>query len=418
VDDQNQSSDTPDYDRAGTQELPQANPTVPPIEVEPTTESSNSVVPVLPTPISAQSGELKDSQTLQPSLIRRRKVPVFALGTALLIVMLAAVSALGYTWYQNPDRVIMDGLSKALQAKTMAYTGTVTLSGTGGDSKSSMKFDIKGATAGGNSDIEVKATIAHDSNKFELNGKGVFAKDGTIYVQFKDLKKNLDDFLKDNPETQLPEESRPLMDKLLAKVDGRWIKISPSDLDDYSPEVKKTMTCVQDATASFRNDEKVRNEFAAIYKSHPFIRMEDNLGTKNGSVGYAIDTDKDKEKAFWIETKKTSLYKQLVDCDESFEIDDEGVEPEDTTKSERTEIWLSQWQHEITKINLKTESTDGTVTTVSWLPTFNEDTSVDIPSDARTLTELQSDMEDIFEEYMMSQVGEDPTAEALLGQSL
>jgi hypothetical protein len=418
VDDQNQPSGTTDYTPHKTPELPQTNPSVPPIEVEPATQSSNPVVPVLPSPVSTHGEEPMDDQAMKSSLIRRRKVPVFALGAALLIVLFAAASALAYTWYQNPDRVIMDGFAKALQAKTVAYSGTITAKGPNDDSKSFMKLDIKGAAAGGNANVEVKATIEQDSQQFEISGKGVFAKDGTLYIQFKDLQKLLDGYLQDNPEMRLPEESKPLIDKLLAKVDGRWIKISPSDLEDYSSEVKNTMTCIQDATVSFRNDEQVRNEFMAIYQSHPFVRMEDSLGIKNGSYGYVIGTDKEKEKAFWIASKKTKFYKQLVECDDSFKIDEEDMEPEDTVKSERTEIWLSQWRHEITRVNVRSESNDGSITEMSWLPVFNEQISVDIPSDARTLTELQADMEAIFEEYMMSQIGEDPAAEALLGQTL
>jgi hypothetical protein len=116
--------------------------------------------------------------------------------------------------------------------------------------------------------------------------------------------------------------------------------------------------------------------------------------------------------------KDTALYKELRDCDDSFEFDEKDLQTDDTVKSERTEIWLSQWQHEITSVNVRSEDREGAVTEVSWLPKFNGEVSVDIPKDARTLTELQSDIQAIFMEYMMSQLETEPQSPSKFGQSL
>lgn len=407
MDEQNQTPVPPqntqsDYYPQQSSELPAPTPVLP-NEVEPETRQIPSVEGGAPASASADAASAGSAEQLeQPLKPKRKKSLIIAAATAVLIVLLGAGAAFAYVfWYQNPQHVIMDGLGKALQAKTLTYTGSLNLSNP--TDKLSVKLAIAGAAGGGNANLDVTATISQQDQQYPLHGNGVFDNKGNLYVRFQDVAKTIDSLIKNNPDIDLPKEAQPLVDKLVAKVDNRWIKISASDLKDYSSDGADTMTCINNARDALRSDQSVRRELTNLYQKNPFVHVDENLGIKDGSLGYVVSPDEAKLKTFVSGLKNTAIYKKIHDCDNNFEINQDDFTTDDI-KNQRVEIWLSQWQHEITRASVNQEDKDGTKTELSWLPTFDKEVDIKIPNDTTTLSELQADIQDIFTQYMMSQM--------------
>lgn len=385
----------PDYPSRPRAEIP-----VPPAEFEPATTGDQSPGSGLPAPVPPSTAN-PGGTAYQPHNAKRKKWPIFA-ASAAAVVLLGASSALAYTYYQNPDRVIMDGFSKALQAKSIAFTSIVNVTNLG--EAASVKLDIKGATDGKKADLDVAALIKQDDQQYQLQGKGVFDENGILYIRLQDIGKTVNAFLGSNPGTALPEGMKPLIGKLAEKLNDRWIKIRPSDIKGYSSQGADTLTCLKEASAMLRNGQDARRELATLYLKNPFINVDEKLGTKNGSLGYVISPDETKQKAFWEGMKNTAVYKKFQACGGDADADqkDPGT---DGVKNQHTEIWLSQWQHEITQVKVRTEGKDGAIADLSWLPTFNRPVTIDVPDDVTTLSELQADIQNAVFQYMTTQVG-------------
>lgn len=402
MDEQNQAPRLPQTQQ--TNDPPQQIEPAPmvPDELEPATTGTPPLASTAPYPVALGAFDQNQPQA-QSAPAKRKKWPIVAAVAAAMVVLLGAGAALAYTfWYQNPQRVIMDGIANAIQAKTISYAGTMNLADLD-DKKTSVKLDLKGAADGSNADLDVVATIIQDDRQYRLSGKGVFDAEGVLYVRFQDIGKMIDDVLKSNPEAGLPEGTAPLIDKLVAKLDNRWVKIRPSDLKELSGEGADALTCMKETSDMLRNDKNAKKELATLYQKNPFIRVDENLGTKNGSIGYVISPDEVKQKAFWTDMKNTALYKKLQSCGNDLEVDQEDLNS-DEINSQRTEIWVSQWQHEITQLKVTAEDKDGANVELVWLPIFNKEVKIDVPGDAATLSELQADIQNIMMEYMMGQM--------------
>lgn len=319
-----------------------------------------------------------------PAPKKKKKLLIGLIITALFLLVVSLLYAL---WFQNPNKVVSDGVMQAISAKTLAYTGTIAVVG---DTKMNVTLDGQGSTKG--NDTNAKVVIDAQGKKYTLEGSGIVNDTGDFYFKIK----NIDELI-NNYRTAVPAESQPLFDKIIEKINNKWIKISSEDLKKYNEDVAKAQKCMTVAVNKIQDDAATKSELMTIYKNHPFITIDKSLGGKDGSFGYVLTSDKEKAKTFATALKNTAVYKTLQKCDSSFTIKEDDLLKQDDKKGNKTdvEVWVHQWTHQITKVVLKDDST-ANKTNIAIEPTFNHPVTITSPKDATTLEQLQKDIAELL----------------------
>lgn len=355
-----------------------------PAEIEPATEPQPSFTPPAVEP-----------QPQPPK--RRKKGMIIAIIIAIIVVLGAGAAAAYKFWYQNPQKVISDAVVNAMQAKTTTFNGKIEGSG-----PTKIAVTMKGGFTRGTGSADVTATFTFDDKQYTVDGGAIYDDKSDFYVKVN----NLDDLVKDQRQ-QIPATMQSLVDDFIAKINSRWIRISSDDIKGFSEELAKSQSCIQDAYEKFQDDKSVSSEIIDLYKQHPFVTIKDELGSKNGSLGYTLGIDEAKSRDYGNGLKDTKLYKSLHECDKNITIDDEMADStsEAADDDTKTEVWVSRWTHELTNITATVnESKPDEKMTTSFDFAFNKDFSVKAPDDAKSIKDLMQDLQDLQNAVMMEQL--------------
>lgn len=368
-----------------------------------TTASSSNV----PTPGSSTigSGPTPESIALAtpPS---KKKLPKFAFISIIIaaaLVLLGGSSALAYNfWYQNPDKVVADAIVGAVTARTVSLTGEMNLK----TDDYKMKLEVSGRNSTeGNLTVGVKVQYETDEFDISLSGDGFWSVDGDLYFKLNDVRGAVDSI-----EKQYGEDTYAFLDDVIAKYDGKWVKVGKDDLGDVSDELADTQKCFGDLwkqldeDASFRKT--VENDTMKLYKEHPFVVVGDKLGARdiNGvaSLGYVLDDDSEAADAFFTALADTEFGKKVEACNKDVKLEDfisDDMKDEEDDADSSSEIWISRFGHQITEINA-TSNKDGMEGDLVVNPIFNANEAVEVPSDALKFGDLVKDVEAAYNAYL------------------
>lgn len=325
---------------------------------------------------------------------KKSKKKLFVI-VALIVALLIGAAAAGFVfWYQNPDKMLSDGIVQTLQAKTTSYRGTF-----GADSSTMhLKVDLDGVYDTGAQNINANVVLSYGSVDYKVKGSVLIDKNTDVYLKIANLESIVAPL-----RAMVPEKSYDTFDKTVKKLDGKWIKINATELATYNPGFAKAQSCTSNAVQQTENNTPLLKEIEDNYKKNPFIKAGEKLGDKNGSTGFVLAVDQTKAKLFAVALKETQAYKTLHDCDSSFAIDENTFFKDMATDNTvRTEVWVNTWTHQVTTFAVNSESKDGGFTTaLSLNPTFNTPVTIQAPSDAITLKDLQSELETLQQQTMM-----------------
>lgn len=367
-------------------------------------QSASPETPIVPVDLSASMGtEMQDASATSPTPItppvitapasmmkpKKSKKKVVIVGIIVLaIALLGGGGVFAYTMYQNPQKVITDAIMSAVTAKTATYSGTVSINAT--DVKASVILAGKQSAIAGS--INAQVTVTTGGKEYSLTGDGVITSTGDLYVKLTKLD-SISAALTSLANAQLGTtgDSTALVQKLVGKVDGTWVKVSSSDLKSYSDTAASAQTCTTTALDKFKNDSSATKEITDLYQKHPFIAVDKNLGVVNGSVGYALKADKTATTAFIDGLKSTKIYTTLHDCDSTFTLDSSALTADTGTATGSVELWANQWTHQLTKVVLADTSSGSTIN-ATIEPAFNQPVTIDTPTGSTTLTQLVSDL--------------------------
>jgi hypothetical protein len=338
-----------------------------------------------------------------PPKPNRKKLIVWGIVAAAALLLIGG-GALAYNvWYQNPQKVVTDGIINAIKAKSATYKGTLDVSG---DTK--VKVAVDGGYAAGAGDLNATMSFDVDGTTYDLGASALVDSKSDLYFKVK----NIDKLIKTYRD-QIPASSQATFDKIVSKVNDKWIKVSADELKSYSEDASKAQTCMTDTYKKFQDDKKANAEIGDIYKKHQFIKIDKKLGSKDGSLGYNLSSDDTAAKAFVVDFKNTQLYKDLHNCDDSFKIDENDLTKSTSSDSEtpNVELWVNRWSHQITKLVVtdKPGSTSKTKGTMVIEPVFNAPVTITTPKDASSLKDVTADIQSMFESAYSTSYYDDTT---------
>ena len=331
---------------------------------------------------------------------------IIAICAAILVVLLAIAGATAYAFYQKPENVLLDAVSK-LPLATKVSTKT-TVNSNFSYEADGVKIKFKRFTF----DTGAENTPKFDANAelvLEVNGKelslkasGLVTDNGTVY--FKD---NIVSSIKETLSIlhqKLPAQA----EKHLKKIDGKWVKYSLADARKQDKKSANQLQCVIDAYKKYSKDDKAKHQISSVYKKHSFIIIDKEVKSQNGNFGYDVSVDDDKAEAFWKDFRETSFAKSVESCAPNV-----SSSSSDTYKSAKKAkskadatmtVWVSQWSHELRGVdvkatNLKTDSRSDKNYNVSakTIIDFGKGSQVAVPSDAISAEEWASAISQSFQ---------------------
>jgi hypothetical protein len=370
-----------------------------PVEAEPPT------APMTPSSFDAQSPTPQMPTPMAIGSAKKSKKKLFIIIAIILVVIIGGVAAVFAFWYQNPDKMVADGIVQTLQAKTTSYKGMISVD----SSTFKVKVDLDGAYDAGAQNVNADITLSQGSVDYKLKGSVLIDANTDIYVKVANLEAVVAPL-----RTLFPEESQSAFDSTVEKLDDKWVKIDAAELATYNLGVSKIQGCTSNVVQQTENNMPLIKEIEDTYKKYPFITASEKLGDKDGSTGFVLATDREKAKSFAVALKETQSYKTLHDCDKSFTIDENkffaGTDSDVTT---RTELWVNTWTHQITTLSMTGKSDkNASTTTVMLNPTFNTAVSIKAPSDAITLRDLQTELETLQQSMIQLQQAQSTQLEA------
>ncbi len=348
-------------------------------------------------PISESMADQANSYYTTPK--KSKKI----LPKGLMIALIAAVfigggSYAAYSWYENPQKVVTDSLMNIVTSKTSIYSATLT-SEQDSDNKFVIDVTLK-KPAEPVFGLDAKLTYNYQGESYVVKGAAQSDNDGNLYVKFDQLAE-LTAKVKDELAVGLVnfKKTTDAIDKLVQKIDGKWINISAKDLSDYIDDASETQTCTNDAIKKFQGDKNQIKEITDLYNDNQFIVVHKQLGLKSGKYDFMLKSDGAKLDNFVKGLSDTKIYKALHKCNSSFEISpDDIVANEDASEDGTIEVWIDMWSHQLTKINLESKA-GSSKTSLMIVPQFNQNFKINKPSSSITLKQLESYLKDITDAY-------------------
>lgn len=350
-------------------------------------------------------------------------------GGVALLALIAGV-LLYFFWYQNPHKVVTDGVANLVTARQASYSmgGDVTPSSTStsGPSKVTYRVNLQHANqvAGGNGEltidlpqvgqITVKAQVYMDREAMYFrveNVKDAYDKyiDAMVdrMLQQRSNASSMTDEEKDAERSKMRDHYRKLLEKgsmaTIKKIDGKWVKMTQEDMLKTSSNRTTTQQCTDAINAMY--DTKARNEIAAVLRKHGDVFTVEKMNKPaidNGAVGYKVTVaspSSHEARSLSRDLGNTRVGELLRRCSNATSTRVTTRQNGRTIKTERRaaistpdlsqidlELWVSPFSHDVKRIVMKPTSQS------SQQPvTINvNDTKVDLrkPSDSIPYSEL------------------------------
>jgi hypothetical protein len=355
---------------------------------------------------------------------KSRKGLIFASVSAILVLGLLGGGAAAYAWYQNPEKVVLDGVTNLATTSSAVSNGTMTFDND--MAKVSVTYSSKtNRDKGSSGTAEMKATMK-DGPTVSVKSDAVLVTSGDAYLRVQNLQKAydaaMDGFMKnalkdaaakgEKVTKQQEKELRDIYDQILGpiikSIDNQWIKFSVNDID-VDKESKDTYTCEQNVIKKATSDKDVLKQVRDVYSKNKFLNITKGSQAKGDSEQYTLSVNDPVAEKFTNAVKQLPIYKEYEACDKSEkDVDTEQEAPsQDSKTSSEMKVWINKWNHKITDFEASSKMKDPVMSIlVNGSIKYDQAVSIDTPKDAKSFKDIQKEIESsmtsLFSESSMS----------------
>ncbi|OGL32605.1 hypothetical protein A3F64_01215 [Candidatus Saccharibacteria bacterium RIFCSPHIGHO2_12_FULL_42_8] len=273
-----------------------------------------------------------------------------------------------YAMYMNsPDKVLLDATQNLMKANTVITEGSFKADSKEARASISVEFSSQGDNAKQSGSLDAKVNINYLKTKVSLDGAGMVAESGDIYFKVNNVPELVDEALKSEYGKYYATEPAiaPTIEKVKTfakKIDGQWIKIETTDIDQFSRDYSKQYACTKKALTTFNKSPDQQKQVIDTYSENPFITIE-SLGdsatiNSQDSAAYDISYDAQLSNTFGNELEKTDVMKAVNKCTgteskPSKPTNDQIAAQQKQANSIKTTLWISQQSHELQKVDIE-----------------------------------------------------------------
>lgn len=376
--------------------------TTPPVEPE-----QQPITPVEPTaPVEMQPAEVSSASETpagpaapQLPVKKSKKGLIIGLIAAGVVVLSLITATLVYALvYNSPENAVVDAFSKAMTAKSGSVKGAATIK----SQDSSFKLDINSlSNEAGQNATDVTGTITTSGKDYTVKGHFAGTKN-EYYIKLDDLRTLINGALG----TEYSDMIDTYYGSLLDKIDGKWVVIKQSDLDELSSGSvsSKESQCVQDELTKLQTDASLRKELTDVYRKNPLFTITSKGSDADGNHYSLVPVSDDKAKNFITALVETKFFKAVDDCTSSDlkkELTDSSSSSSSSKATGSLEVWVDGWSHNLKKFQLNIKDSE-TELTSEFKTTFNNNPAVTLPKADTTVDDLTSEIQKIQDELTAS----------------
>lgn len=352
--------------------------------------------------VNKQSAEASGSANGQPDAPKKPEKKKRGQGVkiaiaALIVAIIAGGAVAAYNmWYQNPDRVIGNAISNALQADSNEVDAHATIRPPADEDVPFSEIALRVQGAGGHGVGSYTGSLElnmNDADNLSLDGDVRVDDEGDIYARVDGIADLLEAVA--GTETGAPGLFDAYFDVIASEVDNTWIRINSDELEDVSEDLSRQQVCTAELFERLEEDRELSREVINVYRSNIFISVDDTLGSEGGSLGYVVSLDYDTLKTFVERFNETEFATELAACldeDEALidpaEIDRLKENAAESDADVRVELWVSRWSHNLTAVHVSIEGDDGTTANLHADTSWNVEHQVETPNDSVGIEEL------------------------------
>lgn len=298
---------------------------------------------------------------VQPSS-KKKWLPLAIVGGALMLLG-GSASAYYVGVYQNSDKVLFDAYNNLLSAKHIQMDGitTVDMDSLFGFKLESIELASKADTSPGMAmDVKVKMVVM--SEDITVGGKAMYTSNGDLYFQMNGLR----DAMKS---TESIRGGQAMDYSAFDPIENQWVKITPAYIKEQDEASGKQYQCFVGTLAKHK-DKRIDPDMA-LFKKNQFITKEEDLGSKDGRIGYKLKLDEVKFKDYLKSLEETGAVKDMKKCTDSTEdlLDDSTI-PTDRDSKVTVNVWIDRWSHKLEVVE-QTSSTSGSDFKLSTTGKYN-----------------------------------------------
>jgi hypothetical protein len=358
-----------------------------------------NIVSTEPVPLPAAAPDTTVNPETPPQKKSNNKWIVIGVITAVLLSVGIGGWVTYALWYQNPSRVLNDALYNIVTSKTGSLDGTVVAELNGGDI-ASVNINGQGGYKEGASGSAKFVYEPKGGNKYEIAMDGIRTSGGDFYFKLSNLQKAYDSFKKQGSGDENADQYAAIYDAIInpiiKKIDNQWLSFVMSDLDKYDKKLADEYTCANKVISDLGTNKDQLVEMATIYQKHKVLTVKENLGEKNGNLGFVVEANTNEYKAMSEELQNTKFAKAIKACSKQDSGSDDTQTPSKYSKNSdssseaavaRTEIWIDKWSHQLKHI-VTTFYKDKQSGTADFTFSYNQPVTVSVPKGAKPLKDV------------------------------
>ena len=302
-----------------------------------------------------------------------RRTLIIIVGALMAVIGTVAV-AFAYFWYQqSPDRIVMDAVMHSLDAKSTRYEGKLFLLGS-----PEPQITYKGAFGDGKSKLDVTVGMPSGIEFTQLNTSTVATKDD-LYLKIDQASR----LISETAPPAIKETFEPHLSLIRQEVDGKWLKVNPSDIDMYQP-ITQVSQCAASLFQLFTtSDSSAYNKVFDVYKQYPFLKVSESAHS-TGQIGkYLLTLDADTYDQFKEKLYKSAFYASLALCNrEAHDIKTNDIRQMAIT------LTIDKSKREVIDMVMTQGGVQGSKLVLT--PVFNETVSVQVPTETARIGDIQA----------------------------
>jgi len=334
-----------------------------------------------------------------------KKKKLIAIIAVVGATLLLGGTAAAYAVINNtPEKILQDAYFNTVKQEEGGYSASVT--GGKGLGKITLSGGWTKDMASADLSVDVPADEAEGTHHL---GASIVTTNDKVYVKA--------DGVKEFASGYLGSESTPY-DSLIAKIDGKWLVITESDLEKYfgiekDPQDEKRTECLETALTSFQTDKNQQREVYDVYQKNTFIiltKQKDEQIESRSAYHLSVAVDNKKAESFAKGLESTVVYKAMHKCVEQDVSDDSSGDSatEDSTEDESTDnkqpsidLWVDKSSRTLRKVQVKSHESEPADSRVTVQVTFDftKKVKIDEPEALVTIEDLKVEIDKIQQQF-------------------
>jgi hypothetical protein len=286
-------------------------------------------------------------------------------------VIATSICAYAYFWYQNPEKIVLDAIVNAASSKSTQYSGKMYLL-----KSEDPQVSFNGVTNDGVGQINTTVKLAPSGEVSTLNASAIF--------DHNDLYAKIDkaSLLVQNGPSDIKKTLAPYTSVIQQKVDNKWIKVNPGDLNDFK-SVTFVSQCMVDVIKELTTNRSTVSGLIGAYQKSPFFNATESTKPADSVGEYSLQLDSGRFDKFRQDFVRSKAFASLAGCSAANDMPT-GAQ----LSGMEINLTINKAERQIIHITVKNDKQF--ISKISIDPIFNTSAPVTVPHDAQTLNDIKA----------------------------